>query len=386
MKNTMFKRIIAVMAVMCMVVMCFASCADKTSDENVLVIGGTGPLTGNAASYGISVQNGAKIAVEEINAAGGVNGIKFQLEMLDDVTEAEKAATNFGTLMDKGMKVSIGGVTSGACAAFADEAVDEGLLMITPSASAEECIKHDYAFRICFSDPEQGTKAANFISENALGTKVAIIYDSSDNYSTGLHDAFVAQAKELSLEIVADEAFTSDTKTDFTNQIAKAKNGGADLVFLPIYYQEAAAILTQAESVLGDTVKYVGCDGLDGIISVVEDTALVEGVTLLTPFFADSTDEPIASFVSAYQEKYDATPDQFAADGYDAVYAIKAAIEKAGVTDANDAELSEKLIAVMTEIELKGTTGTMTWEASGAPTKEAAAVVIKDGKYVAYEE
>ena len=386
MKNTMFKRIVAVMAVMCMVVMCFASCGEKNGNENVLVIGGSGPLTGNAASYGISVQNGAQIAVDEINEAGGVNGIKFQLEMLDDVTEPEKAANNFGTLMDKGMKVSIGGVTSGACAAFADEAVDAGLLMISPSASAEECIKQDYAFRICFSDPEQGTKAANFVYENKMGTKVAIIYDSSDNYSTGLHDAFVAKANEIGLEIVADEAFTADTKTDFTNQIAKAKTAEADLVFLPIYYQEAAAILTQAKGVLADTVKYIGCDGLDGIIGVVEDTALVEGVTLLTPFFADSTEEPIANFVTKYEAKYNATPDQFAADGYDAIYAIKAAMEKAEITDVNDAELNEKLIAAMTEIELKGTTGTMTWEASGAPTKEAAAVVIKDGKYLAYED
>ncbi len=385
MKNTM-KRVVAVMAALLMVAACFVACDKQEGGDNVLVIGGTGPLSGDAASYGISVQNGAQIAVDEINAAGGVNGITFKLEMVDDQADSEKASANFGTLMDKGMKASIGGVTSGAHAAFADAASDTGLLMITPSASAEDCIKQDYAFRICFSDPEQGVEAANFIKENALGTKIAVIHDSSDTYSTGLYDAFIAQAKELGLEIVADEAFTKDTNTDFSSQIAKAKDGEADLVFLPIYYQQAAAIITQADGILADTTKYVGCDGLDGLIGVVDDAALIEGVTLITPFFADSAEEPVASFVKAYKEKHDATPDQFAADAYDAVYAIKAAIEKAGVTDVNDADLNSKLIAAMTEIEVKGTTGTMTWDASGAPTKNFSYVTITDGKYVKYGE
>lgn len=380
MKHT-FRKVLAIFAVVAMAAMCFAGC-NGGSDDNVLVIGGTGPLTGPHANYGISVQRGAQIAVDEINEAGGVNGIKLQLEMLDDAAAADQAATNFNTLMDKGMKVSIGGVTSGAHASFADIAKDTGMLVITPSASAAEGIKHDNVFRICFGDPDQGSYAAKYIDENALATKVAVIYDSSNDYSKGLHDAFVETAKELSFEIVADEAFTSDTNTDFSSQIAKAKDSGADMVFLPIYYSEAAAIITQSNGVLAEDVKFLGCDGLDGIIPLVDDTAMLDGVTLITPFFADSKEEPTKTFVEKFKEKFDATPDQFAADGYDAIYAIKLAMEKAEITDVNDAELNSKLVAAMTEIELKGTTGTMTWEATGAPTKGASAVVIEDGKYV----
>ncbi len=378
------KKLLAIVMALCLV-LAFAGCGN-TSDEKVLVIGGSGPLTGDNAAYGISVKQGAQIAVDEINEAGGVNGYTLKLEMVDDEADPSAAATNYGTLMDKGMKVSIGCVTSGAQASFADMAKDDGLLIITPSASADECIKYDNAFRVCFGDPDQGAYAAKFVSENALGTKVAIIYDSSDNYSKGLHDAFVETAKGLSFEIVVDEAFTKDTNTDFSTQINKAKAAGADLVFLPIYYTQAAAILTQSQGVLADTVKFLGCDGLDGIIPIVEDVTLLDGVTLLTPFFADSTDETIVNFVTKYKAAYNATPDQFAADAYDAVYAIKLAMEKAEIEDINDAELNSKLIAAMTEIECNGTTGTMTWTANGAPTKDANAVVISGGKYVEFSK
>lgn len=386
MKHTILKRVLATLMVLACVAMCFAGC-DKGADDKVLVIGGSGPLTGENASYGISVQRGAQIAVDEINKAGGVNGFTLKLEMLDDEAAPDQAATNFNTLMDKGMKVSIGCVTSGAQASFADVAKDEGLLIVTPSASAEECIKHDNAFRVCFGDPDQGSYAAKFIDENKIATKVAVIYESSDNYSKGLHDAFVATAKGLSFEVVADEAFTKDTNTDFSSQISAAKEAGADMIFLPIYYGNAAKIITQAKSegMIDDSVKFLGCDGLDGIISEMGDNkALVEGVTLITPFFADSADENIKNFVAMYNEKYSATPDQFAADAYDAIYAIKAALEKADIKDLDDAELNAKLIKAMTEIEVAGTTGKMTWDVSGAPTKGASAVVITDGKYAEF--
>lgn len=380
MKHTILRRVVAVLAMVSCVAMCFAGC-NNGADDNTLVIGASGPLTGDASQYGVSVQRGAQIAVDEINAAGGINGFKIQFEMLDDEATEDKATTNYSTLMDKGMKVSLGCVTSGSMAAFADASVEDGILLVSPSASADECIKHDNAFRICFGDPDQGAYAAKYIDEKKMGTKVAIIYDSSDAYSAGLHDAFVATAKDLSYEIVADEAFTKDTNTDFSSQISKAKAAGADLVFLPIYYTQAAAILDQAQGEL-DGAKFLGCDGLDGIIPIAKSKDIIEGVTLITPFYADSEDETIKNFVSKFEEKYNATPDQFAADAYDAIYAIKAAMEKAEITDLNDAELNAKLIKAMTEIELKGTTGTMTWQANGAPTKDASAVVIKDGKYV----
>ncbi len=379
------KKLLAMLMALCLV-LAFAGCGGSGDNDKVLVIGGSGPLTGDNAAYGTSVQKGAQIAVDEINEAGGVNGYTLKLEMVDDEADPSAAATNYGTLMDKGMKVSLGCVTSGAQASFADMAKDEGLLIITPSASADECIKYDNAFRICFGDPDQGAYAAKFVSENTLGTKVAIIYDSSDNYSKGLHDAFVDAAKELSFEIVVDEAFTKDTNTDFSTQINKAKSAGADLVFLPIYYTQAAAILTQSQGVLADSVKFLGCDGLDGIIPIVEDVALLDGVILLTPFFADSTDTTVSNFVTKYKAAYNATPDQFAADAYDAVYAIKAAMEKAEIEDINAADFNEKIIDAMTKIEVKGTTGAMTWTKNGAPTKDANAVVIQSGKYVEFSK
>lgn len=380
------KKFLAILMALCLV-LAFAGCGTGSTGDKVLVIGGSGPLSGDNAAYGISVKQGAQIAVDEINAAGGVNGYTLKLEMVNDECDPAAAATNFGTLMDKGMKVSIGCVTSGAQASFADSAKDDGLLIITPSASADECIKYDNDFRVCFGDPDQGAYAAKFVSENALGTKVAIIYDSSDNYSKGLHDAFVSTANGLNFQIVVDEAFTKDTNTDFSTQINKAKAAGADLVFLPIYYTQAAAIITQSQGILGDTVKFLGCDGLDGIIPIVEDTSILDGVTLLTPFFADSTDSVIANFVAKYKEAYNgAIPDQFAADAYDAVYAIKLAMEKAGIEDVNVDDFNSKLIAAMTEIELKGATGTMTWSANGASTKNANAVVITDGKYVEFSK
>jgi len=379
------KKLLAMLMALCLV-LAFAGCGGSGNDDKVLVIGGSGPLTGDNAAYGTSVKQGAQVAVDEINEAGGVNGYTLKLEMVDDEADPSAAATNYGTLMDKGMKVSLGCVTSGAQASFADMAKDEGLLIITPSASADECIKYDNAFRICFGDPDQGAYAAKFVAENAIGTKVAIIYDSSDNYSKGLHDAFVETAKDLSFEIVVDEAFTKDTNTDFSTQINKAKSAGADLVFLPIYYTQAAAILSQSQGVLADDVKFLGCDGLDGIIPIVEDVALLDGVILLTPFFADSTDTTVSNFVTKYKAAYNATPDQFAADAYDAVYAIKAAMEKAEIEDINAADLNEKLIAAMTEIEVKGTTGAMTWTKNGAPTKDANAVVIQSGKYVEFSK
>lgn len=379
------KKLLAMLMALCLV-LAFAGCGGSGNDDKVLVIGGSGPLTGDNAAYGTSVKQGAQVAVDEINEAGGVNGYTLKLEMVDDEADPSAAATNYGTLMDKGMKVSLGCVTSGAQASFADMAKDEGLLIITPSASADECIKYDNAFRICFGDPDQGAYAAKFVAENAIGTKVAIIYDSSDNYSKGLHDAFVETAKDLSFEIVVDEAFTKDTNTDFSTQINKAKSAGADLVFLPIYYTQAAAILSQSQGVLADDVKFLGCDGLDGIIPIVEDVALLDGVILLTPFFADSTDTTVSNFVTKYKAAYNVTPDQFAADAYDAVYAIKAAMEKAEIEDINAADLNEKLIAAMTEIEVKGTTGAMTWTKNGAPTKDANAVVIQSGKYVEFSK
>ncbi|MFI3207428.1 MAG: ABC transporter substrate-binding protein [Clostridia bacterium] len=381
------KKILATLLASAMVLTSFAACSSETasSGEETFLIGGSGPLTGDYATYGVSVKQGATIAIDEINAAGGVNGIQLELKMEDDQADSAMAVNAYATLMDAGMKVSLGAVTSGACIAAVTESQEDGLLLLTPSGSQEEIVDADNSFRVCFNDPDQGKYAASFIYENNISDKVAIIYDKSNAYSDGITETFVAQAEEDGLEIVAQEAFTDQSNTDFSVQLQSIKSSGATLVFLPIYAQEAAFILTQADNI-GLDVVFFGCDGLDGILEKIGDNQeLCEEVMLLTPFTADGTDEVVVDFVAAYKEAYETTPDQFAADGYDAIYTIKAAMEQAGITDINDADLNSKLIAAMTEITVEGTTGTMTWDAGGEPEKTAKAVVIQDGVYVAYE-
>lgn len=348
-------------------------------------IGGIGPLTGAAAVYGIATMNGSQIAVDEINAAGGINGMTVELNFQDDECDAEKSVNAYNTLKDWGMQVLDGSVTSACSIAVSDKTAQDQLFQITPSGSAVECVTNDNVFRVCFSDPNQGAASAQYIGENGLATKVAVIYDSSDVYSSGIYEKFTTEAADQPFEIVATGAFTADNKTDFSVQLQQAKDAGADLVFLPIYYTEASLILTQADS-MGYDVTFFGCDGLDGILGVENfDTSLTEGVMLLTPFAADATDDLTVNFVTTYNEKFGETPNQFAADGYDAIYTIKAAAEKAGVTaDMSNEEICAALKAAMTEITVDGLTGEgITWDASGEPTKAPKAVVIKDGVYTA---
>lgn len=389
------KKFLAVAMAAALAVSALTGCGDKSANtdkegsangENVLVIGGIGPLTGSTATYGKAVMNGAKLAVDEINAAGGVNGMTLELDFQDDENDSEKSITAYNTLKDNGMKLLMGTVTSTPCTAVAAKSVGDRIFQLTPSGSAVECIQNDNAFRVCFSDPNQGSASAQYIAEHGLASKVAVIYDSSDVYSSGIYETFTAEAQAENLEIVTAQAFTTDSKTDFAVQLQKIKDSGAELVFLPIYYQEAALILTQA-SKLGLDVEYFGCDGLDGVIPQLgSDAALADGVMLLTPFAADAADEKTVQFTTAFKAAYNnEIPNQFAADAYDAIYAIKAALENAGVTDASISaeELCDKMIESMTKITLDGVTGSMTWDASGEPTKDPKAMVIQDGAYKA---
>ena len=359
--------------------------ASAETSGGTFKIGGIGPLTGGAAVYGNAAMNGSQIAVDEINAAGGINGMTVELNFQDDELDAEKSVNAYNALKDWGAQVLDGCVTSACSIAVSDKTAQDQMFQITPSGSAVECVANDNAFRICFSDPNQGIASAQYIGENGLATKVAVIYDSSDVYSSGIYEKFAAEAANQPFEIVAAGAFTADNKTDFSVQLQQAKDAGADLVFLPIYYTEASLILTQAAD-MGFDVAFFGCDGLDGILNVENfDATLAEGVMLLTPFAADATDDLTVKFVSAYQEKYGETPNQFAADGYDTIYTIKAAAEKAGITaDMSTEEICAALKAAMTEISVDGLTGEgITWDASGEPTKAPKAVVIKDGAYTA---
>ena len=378
------KKILTLVLVAVLLVAAFAGCGKK-EDDSVIVIGGSGPLTGDYATYGVSVKQGAQLAVDEINEAGGIDGKQLVFEMEDDEADPEKAVSAYNTLMDKGMDVSLGGVTSGACIAVTEEVKKDGLLMLTPSGSQLECTQYDNCFRVCFQDPEQGLYSAKFIADNQLASKVAVLYDKSNDYSVGIHDSFIEKAAEVGLEVATDQAFTNQSNTDFSVQLQAVKDSGATLLFLPLYAQECAYILTQAADIDLDVI-FFGVDGMDGILEKIgeDNLPLTEGVMLLTPFAADSQTEPTMSFTAAYKEAYGVTPDQFAADAYDAVYIIKAAMEKAGAFDPTEDDFNEKLIAAMTEIEVTGTTGTMTWTADGEPSKEATAVVITDGAYVAF--
>lgn len=362
------------------------------TDGPKFMIGGIGPISGPNAVYGVSVQNGAQIAVDEINAAGGINGTLLEFNMQDDETDPEKAINAYNSLKDWGMNILVGAVTSGSCVAVADVSKNDNMFQITPSGSSTSCIDgNDNVFQVCFSDPNQGIGSAQYIGESGVTTadgqavdKVAVIYDSSDVYSSGIYEKFVQEAaNQSSFEVVATEAFTADNKTDFSVQLQLAKDAGANLVFLPIYYNEASLILTQAASMEYAPV-FFGCDGLDGILSMEGfDPALAEGVVLLTPFAADAQDEKTIAFVEEYQSRFNEIPNQFAADAYDAIYAIKAAIEQSGVTvDQSVSEICDGMKGAMTQIAVDGLTGTgMTWLDSGEVDKAPKAMMIVDGSY-----
>ena len=355
------------------------------SAGGVFKIGGIGPITGGAAVYGLAVKNAAELAVKEINEAGGINGMQVEFKFEDDEHDAEKSVNAYNSLKDWGMQMLMGTVTSTPCTAVVEKTHEDNMFQLTPSGSAVESIKYDNAFRVCFSDPGQGTASAKYIGENKLASKVAVIYNSSDVYSSGVYQKFAEEAKNQDFEVVSAEAFTEDSKTDFSVQLQKAKDAGADMVFLPIYYTEASLILTQANS-MGYAPTFFGCDGLDGLLAVKNfDTKLADGVMLLTPFAADADDEKTQAFVSAYKEAYGDTPNQFAADTYDAIYIMKAAAEKAGVTaDMSVSDICDAMKTAMTEISYDGLTGEgMTWTADGEPDKAPKAVVIKDGAYTA---
>ncbi len=355
------------------------------SSNTAFKLGGTGPLTGDASIYGLAAQRGAQIAVEEINAEGGA--IQFELKYEDDVNDPEKAVNAYNALKEWGMQISLGSVTTQPGIATSSHNFADSIFALTPSASSPDVISgKDNVYQMCFSDPNQGTASAKYIAEQKLGEKVFIIWKSDDNYSTGIKDKFVAEAETLGLNVVGNATFTADSKNDFTVQLTQAKQAGADLLFLPIYYDAASLILTQANA-MGYAPKFFGVDGMDGILTQANfDTSLAEGVMLLTPFNADDEDEATQHFVKAYQEKYNETPIQFAADAYDCVYAYKQALETAGCTpDMSAADINAKLKETFPTITFTGLTGDgagITWDSTGAVSKSPKGMVIKDGAYV----
>ena len=388
------KKVLAMLMAALMVAAMFTGCSSSkpatettaaaaAATAGTVKIGMSGPLTGGASAYGLAVKAGMEVAVEEINAKGGLQ-IEFNAQ--DDEADGEKAVSAYNVLKDWGMQVMAGQVTTGSALAVAPESTADNMFNLTPSASAESlALSGANIFQMCFTDPNQGASAAELVSTKALGTKVGVIYDSSDDYSSGLYKGFSDKAAELGLEIVATTSFTADNKADLSTQVTQCQDAGADLVFLPIYYTEAAQILSYANKI-GYAPKFFGCDGMDGILTVEGfDTALAEGLVLMTPFDANASDEATQSFVAKFKEKMDGlVPNQFAADGYDVIYALYNAMTAAGITGSESAsEICTALEAQFATMTIDGLTGTgMHWDENGMISKAPAAVVIENGVYV----
>ena len=388
------KKVLAMLMAALMVAAMFTGCSSSKSatettaaaaaaTAGTVKIGMSGPLTGGASAYGLAVKAGMEVAVEEINAKGGLQ-IEFNAQ--DDEADGEKAVSAYNVLKDWGMQVMAGQVTTGSALAVAPESTADNMFNLTPSASAESlALSGANIYQMCFTDPNQGASAAELVSTKALGTKVGVIYDSSDDYSSGLYKGFSDKAAELGLEIVATTSFTADNKADLSTQVTQCQDAGADLVFLPIYYTEAAQILSYANKI-GYAPKFFGCDGMDGILTVEGfDTSLAEGLALMTPFDANASDEATQSFVAKFKEKMDGlVPNQFAADGYDVIYALYNAMTAAGITGSESAsEICTALEAQFATMTIDGLTGTgMHWDENGMISKAPAAVVIENGVYV----
>ncbi len=390
------KKVIALLLVLVMA-LGLVACGGNKSNSTVFKLGGVGPLTGGAAIYGNAAKNGAQIAVDEINALGG--DIQFELKYEDDAHDAEKSVNAYNALMDWGMQIFLGSVTSTPGVATAAESVNDGIFYLTPSASSTDVLggvadpitgtvsieRRNNVFQLCFMDPNQGSASAQYIKDKNLGEKIAIIYKNDDVYSTGIYNSFKAKADELKLNIVSTTTFTEGSKTDFSVQVDAAKSAGADLVFLPMYYESAALILKEANA-KNYAPKFFGVDGMDGILGVENfDTSLAEGVMLLTPFSADAEDDATKKFVAEYQKRHNEIPNQFAADAYDCVYAIYEALKAEGGKASMSAKelgdlLSKKFAG---DFSFSGLTGEgMTWDETGAVSKSPKGMVIENGVYV----
>ena len=358
---------------------------ENTASGTAFKIGGTSPLTGDAAIYGNAVKNGAELAVQEINAEGG--DIQFEVHFEDDQGQPDLAANAYAALKDWGMQLSLGAVTSKPGEAIAPLHQEDHIFALTPSASSEANVEgNDVVFQMCFTDPNQGLASADYIADQQLGTKIGIIYQSDEVYSVGIRDTFVEEAEAKGLNIVVEQTFTADNRNDFSVQLNACRDAGADLLFLPIYYTPASLILTQANQ-MGYAPKIFGVDGMDGILTVENfDTSLAEGVMLLTPFNADATDEATVNFVTKYEEAYGETPNQFAADAYDCIYAYKLALETAGCTpDMSASELCDAMLETFPTITFEGLTGDgqgITWDDNGMVSKSPKGMVIENGAYV----
>ncbi len=378
----LFKKTLA--AFLAFVMLCgLAACgnAGYTAENTEFKIGFSGPLTGAAAIYGVAVQNAAQMAVDEINAAGGLNGIKFQLVATDDTHDASKVAANYANLYEGGMQVSLGTVTTTPGLEFSKLSAEDEVFFLTPSASGDDIPKTGNGFQMCFADGNQGKVAADYV--NSLGLeKIGVFYKSDDAYSNGIFEQFKDNLKD---GIQTVEAVFTGEAQDFSAQISSLKE--CSFIFMPIYYQPASVFMTQAKDIIDPKAVYYGCDGFDGLAGQFEDFSVIpQEVSMLSHFDSNATSGAAADFIKKYTEKYGAeTLNQFGASAYDCVYAIYGAMKKA--MDAGkkiDVTISAKELGKILSEEFKGdysysgvTGNDITWEDNGYVSKEAVKYTLK---------
>lgn len=356
-------------------------------DDTVTIrVGGIGPITGDLAQYGVATQLGAQAAVDEINALGGP--IRLEYNFQDDAGSTDAAVSAYNKLKDWDVDVIYGCTTTAPSITVSSETYGDRYFQLTPSASSPDVTAgKDNVFQMCFTDPGQGVAAANYVKDNGLGDKIGVIYNNGDAYSTGIAEAFLTTAGELGLNVVATQTFPDDKTTDYTVQLNACKDAGADLVFMPIYYTPGSLILGQARQ-MNYSPTFFGGDGMDGMLDMEGfDKSLAEGLLLMTPFNASSADPRTQTFVASYQKLSGGVlPNQFAADGYDCMYAIYEACQRIdGLADMDHAQLCEALIGLFTggDFRVDGLTGSgMTWLATGEVSKAPVVVRVQDGAYV----
>lgn len=381
MKKTIMK-IMCLVLVVVMATLCFAACGKK----DTYVIGVSGPVTGPAAVYGEAVKNAAQMAVDEINANGGLYGVEFKLVFLDDKHDAGNISTNYAALMEQGMQVSLGTVTTAPGLEFSKYAKDDNVFFLTPSASGDKIPEFSNGYQMCFADGNQGAVAAQYVNSLFTGTKtIGILYNSADPYSKGIYDQFKAALNSNITTI--DAAFTDDKTADFSGQINQLKS--CDFIFMPIYYTPASTFMKQAKDIVPANATYYGCDGLDGIDSAIEGfdiNEIPQEISMLSHFNSKATSGAAKEFVDKYVAKYGAgTLNQFGASAYDCVYAIynamKSAIDNGTAIphDISATDLCEILKAEFNgDFKFSGVTGTdITWQDNGYVQKQAVKYVVK---------
>ena len=381
--KSIFKKAFAALLAIAMV-FSLAACGGNnyTANNTEYVIGFSGPLTGPAAVYGIAVQNSAQMAVDEINAAGGLNGVKFKLLATDDTHDATKVAANYASMLEGGMQVSLGTVTTAPGLEFTNLSAEDNVFFITPSASGDDIPKKDNGFQMCFADGNQGKVAADYVNSTGL-KKIGIFYKSDDAYSNGIFKQF-KENLDSSIETV-EAVFTAANETDFSAQITTLKD--CEFIFMPIYYTPASIFMTQAKDTVAADAVYYGCDGFDGLAGQFEDFSVIpQEVSMLSHFDSNATEGAASDFIKKYTDKFGTdTLNQFGASAYDCVYAIynamKAAIDAGKEIDVtiSASDLCDILKAQFTgDFSYSGVTGNnITWEDNGYVSKEAVKYTLK---------